>query len=69
MVGCRPIRNGVKWITDFLSLADVEKAVVDGKTGTDILLDAAKEAGVKRPVVVTVAQIIKANATFDIAME
>lgn len=69
VVNCKPIRNGIDWIVRFLEQADVCKAVVDGKNGTDVLLDAAKRAGVKRPAVATVAQIIKANSIFDMAME
>ena len=69
VINCKPIRNGVGWIVDFLGKADIRKAVVDGKSGTGLLLDAAKDAGVKKPAVVTVADVIKANATFDIAME
>ena len=69
VIGCRPMRTGVQWITDFLGHADIRKAVVDGKAGTDVLIDAAKEAGVKRPDTVTVPEVIKANTIFDIGME
>lgn len=69
VVNCKPIRNGVDWIVAFLDKADIRKAVVDGKNGTDVLLDVAKQMGVKRPAVVNVAQIIKANSVFDMAME
>ena len=69
VIGCRPIRSGVDWIVSFLEEADIRKAVVDGKNGTDVLLDAAKNAGVKKPEVVTIPQVIKANSVFDMAME
>ena len=69
VVGCKPIRNGVSWIINFLDKADVRKAVTDGKSGTDVLLDAAKDARVKRPEPISVADYIKANSIFDIAME
>lgn len=59
----------MRWIADFLGSADVQKAVIDGKNGTDVLLDTAKQMGVKRPEVATVPQIIKANSVFDMAME
>ena len=42
---------------------------MDGKTGTDILLDAAKQAKVRHVEGVKVAEVIKANSTFDMAME
>lgn len=69
VVGCKPIREGVSWIVQFLQQADVKKAVVDGKNGADVLLDAMKDARLKKPEVVTVPQVIKANSLFDIAME
>lgn len=69
VVGCKPIRNGVGWIIDFLQKADIRKSVVDGKNGTDVLMDAAKEAGIKRLESANVQQIIKANSIFDMAME
>lgn len=69
VIDCKPIRSGVAWIVNFLSKADIRKSVVDGKNGTDVLLDACKQAGVKRPETVTVSQFIKANSVFDIAME
>ena len=69
VVGCHPIRDGMAWIVNFLAKADIRKAVVDGKSGTDVLLDAMKSMKSKRPESVTVAQFIKANSLFDIAME
>ena len=69
VVGCRPIRDGMAWIVNFLVKADIRKAVVDGKSGTDVLLDAMKTMKSKRPESVTVAQFIKANSLFNIAME
>jgi hypothetical protein len=69
VVGCRPIRDGVHWITAFIEHADVRKVVADGKNGLDVLLDDMKEAGLKKPEVVSVAQVIKANSVFDMAME
>jgi phage terminase large subunit-like protein len=69
VVGCRPIREGVAWLVAFLRDADVCKSVVDGKNGTDVLIDALKQAGVKRPAVANVANFIKANSVFDMAME
>ena len=71
VVGCKPIRDGINWIVCFLRDADISKAVVDGKNGVDVLIDAMKDAGLKRraPEQVTVAQVIKANSLFDMAME
>ena len=68
-IGCHPIREGVGWIVDFLRKADVRKTVLDGKNGLDVLLDACKEAKVKRVETINVANVIKANSVFDMAME
>jgi len=69
VVGCRPIRNGVAWIVSFLDKADVRKVVVDGKNGSDALADAMKDMKLKKPEILTVPQIIKANSVFDMGME
>jgi phage terminase large subunit-like protein len=68
-IGCHPIREGVGWIVDFLRKADVRKTVLDGKNGLDVLLDACKEAKVKHVETINVANVIKANSVFDMAME
>ena len=68
-VGCRPIRDGVAWLVNFLQKADVRKCVVDGKNGLDVFLDACKEAKIKHVESVNVQQFIKANSVFDMAME
>lgn len=54
---------------EFLAGADYRKAVVDGKNGVDVLMDAAKAERIKRIETVNVSQIIKANSVFDMAME
>lgn len=69
VIGCQPIRNGVTWIVNFLSKADIRKTVVDGKNGIDVLMDAVKQMRIKHVETVTVSQVIKANSVFDMAME
>ena len=69
VVGCRPIRDGVGWLVNFLQNADVRKCVVDGKNGSDVLIDACKDAKIKHVETVNVQQFIKANSVFDMAME
>ena len=69
VVGCKPLRMGVTWILSFLSNADIRKTVIDGKSGTGLLLDGAKEARIKNIDAATVQEVIKANAVFDMAME
>lgn len=65
---CRPVSAGVTWILNFLEKADVRKVAVDGKSGIAILEDAMKQAKLKRPVIPTVPEIIKANAMFEQAL-
>ncbi len=68
VIGCRSIRSGVGWIVDFLEKADIRKTVADGKNGLDVLIDEAKQRHIKvEPV--NVGEFIKANSTFDMAME
>ena len=69
VIGCQPIRNGVAWIVNFLSKADIRKAAVDGKNGIDVLMDALKQMRIKHVEAVSVSQVIKANSVFDMAME
>ena len=69
VVGCKPIKQGVSWIVRFLQQSKIEKIVVDGKNGADQLTDALKESKIKKPVIANVQQVIKANSTFDMAME
>ena len=65
---CRPFKSGIVWIIDFLSKADIAKVVVDGKNGTGLMEDAMKVAGLKKPVIPTVSQVIKANASFEMGL-
>ena len=69
VIGCQPIRNGVTWIVNFLSKADIRKTAVDGKNGIDVLMDALKQMRIKHVEAVNVSQVIKANSVFDMAME
>ena len=68
-VGCKPAKDGIAWILDFLAKADIRAAAVDGKSGTEILLDAVKAAKIRtKPEPATVQQVIKANALFEQAL-
>ena len=65
-VACNPIRAGNQWIIDFLTRAvDVASVVVDGANGQRLLADAMKRAKLKPPILPTVKDIIKANASFE----
>lgn len=67
-INCKTVRAGVAWIIGFLSQADVRKVAVDGKNGAGILQDALKQAGLPSAVMPRVDQIIKANASFELAL-
>jgi len=69
VVNCKPIRDGIGWIIEFLSAAKITHVAIDGKNGADVLVDAMKEAKMRKPVIMTVQQFIKANSVFDMAME
>lgn len=64
-IDCRSVKVGTPWIISFLKSADVEKVVIDGANGQQLLADKMKDAGLKHPVLPTVKEIIVANATFE----
>lgn len=64
-IDCRPLRAGNGWIIDFLRAADVKTVVIDGANGQAILAEEMKAAGLKKPVIPTVKEIITANAAFE----
>ena len=65
---CKTVRAGVAWIVDFIDKADVRAVAVDGKNGADILADAMKQMKLKAPTIMTVGQVIKSNAEFEMAL-
>ncbi len=65
VIDCRPTRAGNTWIIDFLAVADVEKVVIDGANGQQLLADAMKTEKMKPPILPTVKEIIVANAAFE----
>lgn len=64
-IDCQSVRNGNGWIIHFLRNADIQQVVVDGANGQGILSEAMKQAGLKRPVLPTVKEIILANSMFE----
>lgn len=64
-IDCKEMRAGSNWIIDFLRNAPIEKVVVDGANGQQILANEMKEARLKAPVLPTVKEIIVANSTFE----
>ena len=67
-IDCRPMRDGLAWIVDFLRRADTASVTVDGANGQQLLAQAMKDAKLKAPLLPTVKQVIVANATFEQAL-
>ena len=67
-IDCQSLRNGHGWIIHFLRNADVQEVVIDGANGQNILAEAMKQAGIKKPILPTVKEIIVANSTFEQAL-
>lgn len=64
-IDCRDVKAGSQWIIEFLRAAKVRKVVIDGANGQQILADEMKEAGLKKPTLPTVKEIILANSSFE----
>ena len=64
-VDCRDVKSGNQWIVEFLKKASPLKVVVDGANGQQLLADDMKEAGLKKPILPTVKEIILANSSFE----
>lgn len=64
-IDCRDVKSGNAWILQFLQNASVNKVVVDGANGQQLLATDMKEEKLKTPVLPTVKEIITANAAFE----
>ncbi|WP_426807468.1 terminase [Streptococcus anginosus] len=64
-IDCVSIRNGMQWIINFLKSADIEKIVVDGAGGQELLAAEMKEFGIQKPILPTVKEIITANSLWE----
>lgn len=67
-IDCRPQRAGNEWILQFLAKADVEKVVVDGASGQELLVSDMKRKKLKAAKLPTVKEIIMANSAFSQAI-
>ena len=64
-IDCRSMRGGEGWILDFLEKADIEKVVIDGANGQELLAEKMVRRKIKLPKVLpSVKQVIMANAAF-----
>lgn len=64
-IDCVSTRNGMQWIINFLKSADIEKIVVDGASGQELLAAEMKEFGIQKPILPTVKEIITANSLWE----
>lgn len=64
-IDCRPMRVGMDWIMTFLTKAEAAQVVADGASGQQMLADAMKAAGLRKPKLPTVKEVIAANAEFE----
>ena len=64
-IDCRPFRDGTDWIIAFLRGIEYKAVVIDGASGQQILKDAMRDAHLYAATLPKVAEIIKANATFE----
>jgi len=64
-IDCQSVRQGNVWIIAFLKQADVQEVIIDGASGQSILANEIKDAGLKKPLLPTVREIIVANSTFE----
>lgn len=66
---CRGIREGNRWIVDYLkSIPTLEKVVVDGKGNDEILIQTMKSEKMKKPIVPSGTDFCTANAQFEQAV-
>lgn len=68
-IDCVPIRAGNGWMFEYLYNPKVEKVVIDGASGQQLLADQMKDHGIKKePVLPKVGEVISANAMFEQAV-
>lgn len=64
-IDCCETKVGNAWILNFLAQASVEKVVVDGASGQQLLANEMKDMKLKQPVLPTVKEIITAHSGFE----
>lgn len=66
VIDCQNVRNGNLWIINFLKNANIDKVIIDGASGQNILANEMKEYGIKTNLILpSVKEIIIANAKFE----
>lgn len=67
-LNCKSVREGNDWIINILKTYPIDKVIVDGAIGQNILLKDMKDYGLKIPIMPTVKEVITANAMFEQAI-
>lgn len=67
-IDCQSVRNGHKWIIDYLTAMKPSKIVIDGANGQKLLADDLKEHTIKGCILPTVKEVIIANTAFEAAL-
>lgn len=68
-IDCQPIRNGIEWMLDFIEKADLQAVVVDGRSGTELLISECKDRKIKPiPEAVRTGEMCTASTMFTQAL-
>lgn len=68
-IDCRPVRATNTWIMAFLRSAYIERVVIDGAAGQDLLAKDMKNAKLRKPILPTVKEVISAHTLFEQGLE
>lgn len=66
-IDCQPIKNGFKWLVEYVAAMKPAMIVIDGANGQRSVIDALLSKGIKRNTIktLTTAEYIAANARFE----
>ena len=67
-IDCQSSRMGTGWIIRFLQNAEVDKVVIDGKSGQTLLADEMHTNRLKAPILPKTDEVITANTAFENAI-
>ena len=67
-IDCRDVREGNRWILDYLSNADYKTAIIDGQSGQAVISAEMKAKKIKKFSFPKVKEVIEANAMFERGM-
>lgn len=66
VIDCRPARDGMAWLLDFIDKADIQAVAVDGEPGKSMLYEAMKDAHIKPlPFLMKYGDVTAASALFE----